>query len=190
MVRTKSPHHGYQSGGDHNYYSDRRSSYRSPQRSSPERYPHASPDRYARYSPHRYHRSPSSNFLSSASGHFAGRPLCGDGRCPSHSPSEGSRSPSGDKYLSSRESSPGRYLSPRRYSHTPERYREGHHPPGHGQYGEDHRHYNRGDRSSTYWHGCGHKPQRFEERASGSSQERKVPKDLNSEGLGVPATNS
>ena len=39
MVRTKSPHHGYRSGGDRNYYSDRRSSYRSPQRSSPERYP-------------------------------------------------------------------------------------------------------------------------------------------------------
>ena len=51
MVRTKSPHHGYRSGGDRNYYSDQRSSYRSPQRSSAERYPHASPDRYARYSP-------------------------------------------------------------------------------------------------------------------------------------------
>ena len=39
-------------------------------------------------------------------------------------------------------------------------------------------------------HGSGHRPQRFEERSSGSSQERKAPKDLNSEGLGVPATNS
>ena len=190
MVRTKSPHHGYRSGGDRNYYSDRRSSYRSPQRSSPERYPHTSPDRYARYSPHRYHRSPSGNFSRSASGHFAGRPPRGDGRYPSHSPSGGSRSPSGDRYPSSRESSPGRYPSPRRYSHTPERYREGHRPPGHSRYGEDHRHYNRGDRSSTYRYGSGHRPQRFEERASGSSQERKVPKDLNSEGLGVPATNS
>ena len=28
MVRTKSPHHGYRSGGDRNYYSDQRSSYR------------------------------------------------------------------------------------------------------------------------------------------------------------------
>ena len=190
MVRTKSPHHGYRSGGDRNYYSDRRSSYRSPQRSSPERYPHTSPDRYARYSPYRYHHSPSGNFSRSASGHFAGRPPRGDGRYPSHSPSGGSRSPSGDRYPSSRESSPGRYPSPRRYSHTPERYREGHRPPDHSRYGEDHRHYNRGDRSSTYRHGSGHRPQRFEERASGSSQERKVPKDLNSEGLGVPATNS
>ena len=91
-----------------------------------------------------------------------------NGRYPSHSPSGGSRSPSGDRYPSSRESSPGRYPSPRRYSHTPERYRERHHPPGHGRYDEDHRHYERGDRSSTYRHGSGHKPQRFEERASGS----------------------
>ena len=190
MVRTKSPHRGYGSEGDCNYYSDRRSSYRSPQRSLPERYPHMSPDRYAWYSPHRYHRSPSGNFSHSASGHFAGCPPRGNGRYPSHSPSGGSQSPSGDRYPSSRESSPGRYPSPRRYSHTPERYREGQHPPGHGRYGEDHRHYNRGDRSSTYRHGSGHKPQRFEERASGSSQEWKVPKDLNSEGLGVPAINS
>ena len=121
--------------------------------------------------------------MSSASGHFAGLPPRGDGRCPSHS--GGSRSPSGDKYPSLRES------SPRRYSHTPERYREGHRPPGHGHYGEDHRHHNRGDRSSTYRHGGGHKPQRFEERASGSSLEWKVPKDLNlREGLGIPAKNS
>ena len=129
-------------------------------------------------------------FFRSASGHFAGRPPRGDRRYPSHSPSGGSWSLSGDRYLSSRESSCGRYPSPRRFSHTSERYREGHRPPGHGRYGEDHRHYNRGDRSSTYRHGSGHKPQRFEERAGGSSQERKVPKNLNSKGLGVPATNS
>ena len=139
---------------------------------------------------HRYHRSPYGIFSRSASGHFAGCPPCGDGRYPSHSPSGGSRSPPGDRYPSSRESSPGRYPSSRRFSHTSERYREGHRPPGHGRYGEDHRHYNRGDRSSTYLHGSGHKTQRFQERAGGSSQERKVPKDLNSEGLGLPATNS
>ena len=107
MVRTKSPHHGYRSGGDRNYYSDRRSSYRWPQRSSPEWYPHTSPDQYSRYSQHRYHRSQSCNFSRSASGHFAGRPPRCDGRYPSHSPSGGSRSPSGDRYPSSRESSLG-----------------------------------------------------------------------------------
>ena len=190
MVRTKSPHHGYRSGGDRNYYSDRCSSYRSPQRSSPERYPHTSPDRYLGihhtditvHSPVIFHVL--RQVISLAALHVV------NGRYPSHSPSGGSRSPSGDRYPSSRESSPGRYPSPRRYSHTPERYREGHRPPGHGRYDEDHRHYERGDRSSTYRHGSRHKPQRFEERASGSSQEQRVPKDLNSEGLGVPATNS
>ena len=59
--------------------------------------------------------------------------------------SGGSLSPSGDRYPSSRESCPGRYPSPIRYPHTPERYREGHRPLGHGRYGEDHRHYNRYD---------------------------------------------
>ena len=120
---------------------------------------------------------------------FAGRLPRGDGRYPSHSSSGGSQGQSWDRYPSSRESSTRRYPSPGRYSGPPERYREGYRPPGHGRYGEDHRHYKRDNRSSNYWHDCGHMPERFAERSSGSSEGRKASKDLNTKGLGVPATN-
>ena len=103
MVRTKSPHHGYQSGVT---VGNIRINIIIVRPFSPEWYPHTSPDWYSLY---RYSGSLSGNFSRSFLGRFAGHPLHRDGRYPSHSPSGGSGTLSGDRFPSLRESSPGWY---------------------------------------------------------------------------------
>ena len=116
-------------------------------------------------------------------------------RYPSRSPSDSSRGGSpGGRYYPQRENSPGGYHSPRggspysesyrdgyrspgRYPSHPDRYRDGHRPPSDDRYREDRRSHN--DKN------------RYESRSSKTrdrSPERKP--DLNSDGLGAPATSS
>ena len=116
-------------------------------------------------------------------------------RYPSRSPPDNSRGGSpGERYYPQRENSPGGYRSPRggspypggyrdgyrspsRYPQYPDKYRDGQRPPSYDRYRED----RRSDSDKN----------RYESRASktrGRSPEH--PPDLNSDGLGAPATSS